>query len=189
MVGEGAFGFEFVTPEGHTYSAISNRTEKAWKGYLGENDPLLVMSAVGKQLKKIGLKKILNVFEPEYKKMRKAATPSTVTDELQCLDDSTMMRMAQELGITPPDEFTGPVHPTGDFASTAVAAPEDYVIYDTRNPEDSIIIREMCPTFRITEDGTIVCGFRKLWSVLWFPLLTLIVTIATIYLRVKIGVI
>ncbi|MHB1455657.1 MAG: hypothetical protein ACYC0V_01960, partial [Armatimonadota bacterium] len=124
---------------------------------------------------------------PEFEKVDTGNTTLYLTDEYPCLDEGTLIRIAQRLKISIPDKRTGPIH-TSDISTTVPgAAFEDYIIYDPANPDDAAILRDRFPTVQVNDAGELVSNTAACIQALKWPVLALCVTLVVIYLRVRQG--
>ena len=181
-----SYAFEFVTPDGRTHSVPTYRTDPAWKRYLGENNGELAISRLVEQIREIDYDVFRNTYSPVCLKQNTGTAGFSLASEPPCIDDDTLVRVAQELGIIVPDESTGPIHASG-VSSTPGTAFEDYIIYDPANPDDAAILRDLFPAVRINDAGELVCSTGGWIRTLIWPALALCVTVLTIYLRVRQG--
>lgn len=181
------YAFECVTPEGRTLSVPTSRKDPAWHEYLGDNDGKLVISNLIKQVMELDSEEVSKSFSPEFEKVDTGNTTLYLTDEYPCLDDGTLIRIAQRLRISIPDKRTGPIHASGVLPTASGTTFEDYIIYDPVNPDDAAILRDRFPTVQVNEAGELVCGTGAWIKALKWPALALCVTAAVIYLRVRQG--
>ncbi|MHB1456391.1 MAG: hypothetical protein ACYC0V_05685, partial [Armatimonadota bacterium] len=100
------YAFEYVTPEGRTLSVPTSQKDPAWEAYLGDNDGKLVISNLIRQVMELDCEVVSSSFFPEFEKVDTGNTTLYLTDEYPCLDEGTLIRIAQRLKISIPDKST-----------------------------------------------------------------------------------